>query len=167
MRVPPVVKSRRLAPARVARAAVAAGVLLPLLAGCSLLEGPTPDIPKREAPAKPETAPELVPDGTADDNLPFFREVLTTYAAGDGAVQGQPIVEALAAAGFDKTLMQVSFDRTKTDLVADNIFVSVRIGKECLIGQVVTADRSVVAENEPAIGPDQTVCLIGETAPIG
>ena len=62
--------------------------------------------------------------------------------------------------------MQVSFDRTKTDLVADSIFVSVRIGAECLLGQVTTGTREVSAVTEPAIGPNRDICLIGNTRAI-
>ncbi len=152
---------------RSAFAAVAALALSALLlGGCAILEGPTPETPKRETQAPPETTPELVPGGSAAENLPYFTEVLRAFSAGTGAVQGAPIVQAVAEAGFDKTAMQVSFDASKTNLPADNIFVSVRIGTDCLIGQVVAADRSFVAQNEPAVGPNQDLCLIGETAPI-
>lgn len=163
MKTPP---DTRALPGRGTRALIAIGMVIPLLAGCSLLEGPSPEVPKRETPAPPEQTPEYVPDGSAEQNLPFFRSVLTDYAAGTGAVQGKPIARAVIDAGFAPDAMQVSFDRTKTDLPADNIFVSVRIGPECLIGQVVAEDRSVVAETAPAVGPEKNLCLIGETAPV-
>ena len=137
-----------------------------VLTGCSLLEGPTPETPKREAPEPPPSAPELVPDGSAADNLPYFTEVLRAFSAGDQPVQGVPVVDAVVDAGFDKSLMQVSFDESKTGLAADSIFVSVRIGADCLIGQVVAEDRSFVAEAKPAVGPAQDICLIGNTRPI-
>lgn len=145
---------------------VAIGGALATLAGCALLEGPTPDTPDRVEPTAPETEPEFVPEGSAEDNLPYFTEVLRDYSAGDGAVQGRPIVDAVAAAGFDKSMMQVSFDQSKTNLPADNIFVSVRIDTDCLVGQVVAEDRSFVAETEPAVGPDGDLCLIGQTRAI-
>lgn len=145
-------------------ALLAIALAAPLLAGCSLLEGPTPETPKRETPAAPAAAPEFFPGGTAEENLPYFTEVLRTYAAGTGPIQGEPIVQAVTDAGFDRSLMQVSFDRTKTSLDADNIFVSVRAGAECLIGQVVAEDRSFVAVTEPAVGPAADICLIGNTA---
>lgn len=153
-------------PRRRATAFAALAVMLPLLAGCSLLEGPTPDTPPRETAAVPEVAPEFVPGGTAEENLPYFTEVLRTYSTGTSPIQGAPVVQAVTEAGFDPALMQVSFDQTKTSLPADNIFVSVRAGAECLIGQLVTEDRSFVASVEPALGPDKTICLIGKTAPI-
>ena len=134
-----------------------------MLAGCALIEGPTPTTPERTEPPVPEVAPELVPGGTAAENLPFFTEVIRKFAAGDQSVKGEPIGRAVVEAGFDPAAIQLSFDRTKIGLEADNIFVSVRIGQDCLIGQVVTADRSFVTAQEPAVGPDKDVCLIGET----
>ncbi|KTR86612.1 DUF6993 domain-containing protein [Leucobacter chromiiresistens] len=161
----PVASISRRRPA--ALACLALGLSTALLSGCALLEGPQPETPERtEAPA-PETAPEFVPGGTAEENLPYFTEVLRVFSAGTEPVQGAPIVQAVADAGFDRAAMQVSFDQSKTNLPADNIFVSVRIGSDCLIGQVVAEDRSFVARNEPAVGPAGDICLIGETAPIG
>ncbi|MEJ6489340.1 hypothetical protein PQI23_06370 [Leucobacter sp. USCH14] len=150
-----------------ALASIALGLSAALLTGCALLEGPSPEVPERTETAAPETAPEFIPDGSAEDNLPYFTEVLRSFSAGSEPVQGAPIVQAVAEAGFDKTAMQVSFDQSKTSLPADNIFVSVRIGSDCLIGQVVAEDRSFVAKNMPAVGPAGDICLIGETAPIG
>lgn len=146
----------------VAALALAAG----LLSGCALLEGPAPDAPVRpalEAPAEPVA---LVPDGSAEENLPFFQQTLVGFAGSDAPIEGQPVVDALTAAGFDRAAMQVSYDRTKTNLVADSIFVSVRIAESCLVGQLVTGDRSLIAEVLPALGPDKNVCIIGGTRPI-
>lgn len=153
-------------PRRSAAALLAIGVAIPLLAGCALIEGPTPDTPARETPAAPETPPELVPGGTADQNLPYFTEVLRSFSEGQQPVQGVPVVDALAEAGFDRSAMQVTFDQSMTGLEADSIFASVRIGADCLIGQIVTSDRSFVAQNEPAVGPNGDICLIGSTRPI-
>ncbi|GAA1624628.1 hypothetical protein GCM10009805_18180 [Leucobacter chromiireducens subsp. solipictus] len=153
-------------PRRAVAALLAVTASAALLAGCALLEGPTPQTPPRETPAAPEVAPELIPGGTAEENLPYFTEVLRAYGAGTSPIQGQPVVDAVVAAGFDPALMQVSFDQSKTNLVADNIFVSVRVEASCLIGQLVTEDRSTFAVVEPAIGPNGDICLIGKTAPI-
>ncbi|MFV0433247.1 MAG: DUF6993 domain-containing protein [Leucobacter sp.] len=146
--------------------ALVLGALVPALAGCTLFEGPTPDAPKRETPAVPEKAPEFFPHGTAEQNLPYFTEVIRDFAKSDEPVRGEPVAQAVIDSGFDRGAMQVSFDRTQTGLEADNIFVSVRIGEDCLIGQVVAEDRSFVAVTEPAVGPERDICLIGETRPI-
>lgn len=142
------------------------GISVTLVSGCAIIEGPTPSTPERQAPVVPETPPALVPDGSAADNLPFFSEVMRGYAAGDGPVQGAPLVDAVTAAGFDRAAMQVSFDQTQTGLAADNIFVSVRLGAECLMGQLVAEDRSFVVVVAPVLGPNQDICIIGNTRPI-
>lgn len=140
--------------------------LLPfVLTGCFLIEGPTPETPPRETP-EAEANPEFVAGGTAEENLPFFRHVLTEFADGDATVTGENVVDAVSDGGFDRDDMQVSFDRTKTSLVADNIFVAVRSGKDCLVGQVTTEKREVAAEVMPVVGPDGGTCLIGETRDI-
>lgn len=130
---------------------------------------PTPSEPAsqetEQAPA-PEEPVQLVPGGGAEANLPFFSEVLRQFSAGTEVVGGRSVVDALVAAGFDRAAMQVSFDRSKTGLVADSILVSVLLDGECLIGQVVTADRSAVATIAPALTEGQNLCLIGNTRPI-
>ena len=136
------------------------------LSGCVAAPEPIERPSKEENFQKPEKPPELFPEGTAEDNLPYCHETLRQFGAGAEPVQGVPVVNALAAAGFDKTKMQVSFDESKTDLVADNIFASVLLGQDCLIGQVIVADRSFVTEVAPAVGPDKNLCLIGATRPI-
>lgn len=151
---------------------IGAILILVLAVGALLFVQNRWPIGQSERPAPQPTAPEpeepaqFHPDGTADENLPYFRQTLAQFGAGDEPVAGRPVVDAVAAAGFDRTTMQVTFDRTQTDLVADNVFVSVRIGGDCLIGQIVTGDRSSVAVVEPAVGPEQNVCLIGNTRPI-
>ena len=142
------------------------GVTVGLLSGCALLEGPTPQTPPREVAPAPEVAPEFFPEGSATDNLPYFTSVLRDYAAGEEPAMGVPLVNAVTASGFSKEAMQVSFDQSKTGLAADSIYVSVQIGAECLVGQLVAADRESVAVVAPAIGPEQNVCLIGNTRPI-
>lgn len=145
-------------------AAIAALSLL--FTGCATTPEQVDRPATEEGLQEPETIPEYIPDGTAADNLPYFHDTLRQFAAGESPVQGAPIVDQLAAAGFAKASMQVSFDESKTDLVADSIYVSVLIGHECLLGQVVVADRSFVTEVAPGIGPEQTVCLLGATRPI-
>lgn len=144
-----------------------AAALTASIAGCSLVEQVIPaPLPAPVIPDPPVDPPVLVPGGTAEENLPFFTETLRAYARSDAPIEGRPIIDALALAGFSKKQMQVSFDRTKTGLVADNIFVSVRIDDECLIGQFLTGNRDVTAEAAPAVGPDRELCLIGNTRTI-
>lgn len=165
---------RRRSPARTALTVIGTLALLAVLGGgvyvyfagwSSLLGDRTAPVHEENFHESVKTV-EFVPDGSAEENLPYFRKVLEDYATGDGAIRGEPVVDAVVEAGFDAAKMQVSFDRTETNLVADNIFVSVLVGEDCLVGQLTTGDRSAFAAVEPAVGPDQDVCLIGETRPI-
>lgn len=115
----------------------------------------------------PEGLAEFFPDGSAAENLPFFLHTLEEFAGSDAPIEGATVVEAVETAGFKRQSMQVSFDRTQTNLVADSIFISVRIDADCLVGQLVTETREAVAMTAPAVGPNQDICLIGNTAPIG
>ncbi|MGO2141865.1 MAG: DUF6993 domain-containing protein [Leucobacter sp.] len=151
---------------RTAAIVAGAAALMLTLSSCSLIEGPTPVTPERPQVEEPAEPAAFVPGGTAEDNLPFFGQVLREYAAGEQPVQGQPIVDALAAGGFAKTDMQVSFDQSKTGLAADSIYVAVRAGESCLIGQVAAEERGATAEVAAAVGPERNVCLIGQTRPI-
>ncbi|WGD36441.1 hypothetical protein [Lysinibacter sp. HNR] len=142
-----------------------------MLSGCAAfnaLTGQSPEVRSTNIPTmNPDSpGPEFVPGGSAEENLDFFNFVNLQTAQGGAAINGQNVVNALVAGGFDKQAMQVSLDQTTQGLTADSIFVSVRIGSECLIGQLTTEDRTVVGAVEPVVGPDESVCLIGSTRPI-
>lgn len=136
------------------------GVALSLTA-CVPPPAPRPTVTKD--PAAPD--PVFVAGGSAEENLPFFAFTLEKVGANDD-ITGQYTVNTLAEAGFDKAAMQVSFDETKTNLKADNIFVSVLTGGQCLLGQVVTETGEVAATVEPPVGPADDLCLIGKTRAI-
>ena len=105
-------------------------------------------------------------DGSAEENLPYFTETIRQFAAGEEPIQGRPIVDALTQAGFDRDSMQVTFDESKTGLIADHIYASVLVQQDCLIAQVVSEDRSFTVDAAPAVGPEEDICIIGETRPI-
>ncbi len=154
-------------------AVVASGAVLSLgLSSCALLEGPTPEVPERTArvtPSNPSgegSQTQAPPEGSAEARFLEFTAALEDFASGTEAVRGQPIVDSLVSAGFEKSDMQVSFDASRTNLVADSMFVSVRIDELCLLGQITTESRELVTDLAPAVGPDQDICLIGKTRPI-
>ncbi|MFC5338100.1 DUF6993 domain-containing protein [Leucobacter denitrificans] len=156
-------------------AVIAGGVALAFgLSSCVLLEGPSPEVPERTVRVTPSVPSEdsgnsespVPPEGSAEAKFADFTAALKSFAGGTEAVRGQPIVNSLVSAGFDKSAMQVSFDTSRTNLVADSIFVSVRIDESCLLGQITTESRELVTDLAPAVGPDQNICLIGQTRPI-
>lgn len=148
-----------------------AGVALAvaLLAGCAQ---PVPDPSQTtpgsapsgsETPVAPES-PELVPDGSADDNLPLFAFVVDSVWAGEQRAQGRAYIDALVHAGFDKSAMQVTDDTTTVGSPAESIQFSVRWGDQCLIGQVGPATGDPVAVVVPGLADGG--CLVGATRPI-
>ncbi|MFT3799250.1 DUF6993 domain-containing protein [Microbacterium sp.] len=148
----------------IAAAFVACGLAL---AGCTATppapaSTPTPTV--TVSPSPTPTGPALVPDGSADDNLPLFEAVMNEVAATDARYQGRAYIDALVAAGFDKTAMEVTQDLTTVGNQADSIQFSVRWDGECLVGQVgpsIPTPTALVMDEIPG-----GTCLIGQTRPI-
>ncbi|GAA1990538.1 hypothetical protein GCM10009777_27320 [Microbacterium pumilum] len=147
-----------------------------LLAGCGVLGAggepslpPTAIVTPSDSPASTSTPtasepPALVPDGTADDNLPLFAEVTAAVWASDDRASGRAYVDGLVAAGFDKAAMQVTQDTTTVGNPAESIQFSVRWDDECLVGQVGPATGDPVTVVVPVLA--EGTCLVGDTRPI-
>lgn len=115
--------------------------------------------------APPAAAPELHPDGSAQDNLPLFTAVVAGVWAGENRATGQAYVDALTAAGFTRGDMQVTADESTVGNPAESMQFSVRWGDgECLVGQVGPSTGDPVTAVLPQL--DGGRCLIGKTAPI-
>lgn len=106
----------------------------------------------------------LIPDGSADDNLPYFAAVIASVWDSPAQVQGRAYIDALVAAGFDKSAMQVTNDQSTVGNAAESIQFSVQWGEECLVGQVGPATGAPVSTVVPALSGGG--CLIGRTRPI-
>jgi hypothetical protein len=115
------------------------------------------------APSSP-AAVTLVPGGSAQQNLPFFTQVVVTVWAGSGQVDGRAYIDALAGAGFDKGAMQVTPDESTIGNAAESIEFSVRLGADCLVGQVGPSIGDPVTTVLPGLSSGG--CLIGQTRPI-
>jgi hypothetical protein len=115
-------------------------------------------------PGATATSPTLLPDGTAADNLPVFTAVTRAVWNSADRVAGRAYVDALVAAGFDKSAMQVTEDTTTVGNPAESIQFSVRWNEECLIGQVGPATGEPVTVVMPVLA--EGTCLIGQTRPI-
>ena len=118
------------------------------------------DSATQTATEPPAPALALEPEGSAADNLAYFDSVASAVTA----IDGRSYVDALTTAGFDKTQMEVTFDRTQADLAADTIQFAIRFNGECLLGQ-----------NGPASGGYHSAvtaplasgtCLVGTTRSI-
>jgi hypothetical protein len=79
--------------------------------------------------------PKLVPDGTAKENLSFFDATNEALLLTTPKPDGRGFIDSLVAAGFTKSDMEVTPDKTAIGLDRDNIQFSVKFGKQCIIGQ--------------------------------
>lgn len=158
-------------PARSPRVVARLGVVLAsaaLLAGCTAPAEPsTPAPATTPAGAATEAAPAplaLVPDGTAEQNLAFFDQVLRGVVGADPEAPGRSVVDALVANGFAKESMQLTADETSVGLDADSVQVSVKMADSCLIGQYGPKSGGV---HTVVAAPIATgACLVGRTVPL-
>jgi len=129
------------------------------LAGCV----PTPASTPTATPSSSSTAkPTLDLQGTAQQNLAYFDYVNNTFIDEGGDLSGRPFIDNLVKAGFPKSDLEVTPDRTTVNLAADNISFSVRLGKTCLIGQYGNTGYSSTAQKLLSTGR----CLVGTTRKI-
>ena len=149
---------------RVTAVAVAVGLAFTVAACAADEPAPIPTVTASAPPtAIPNPDPTLRPDGSALQNLDYFEFVLTA-AVDDGAESGGAFVDALVEAGFERSAMEVTADRTSVNLDADSVQFSVLINGTCLVGQYGDdMGLHVAAFTVLATG----TCLVGETEPVG
>ncbi|UTT51317.1 DUF6993 domain-containing protein [Microbacterium maritypicum] len=155
-------------PARAAGVLAATAAAALLLSGCTPSPAPSPSPSVSASPgAEPPgpAAPVLVPDGTAEENLPVFTATAEGIWATDQRGFGRAYIDALIGAGFDREAMQVTQDQTTVGNPAESLQFSVRWGDdECLVGQVGPSTGQVVTAVLPQLAEGR--CLIGATRPI-
>jgi hypothetical protein len=139
------------------------------LAGCGSPEAVAPTASQAPVASSTPTptptqpvASHLVPDGTAEENLPYFDSVNNAVLAAGGQANGRAIIDGLVAAGFDKSAMQVTADTTPTHKNTDSIQFAVHVGSACLIGQF--GGGKYTSATGPALATGG--CLVGKTRPI-
>lgn len=148
-------------------AAVVLTVVTATLAACTGAQAEPSQAPAPAAtqspPVSAEPAPDpvLVPEGSAHDNLPYFDFVNSAFLS-NGNPGGQPIIDNLVTAGFDKTAMEVTADRTPLGSEVDSLQFSVRIGEDCLLGQAGAGGYTATVASALESGR----CLVGNTRAI-
>lgn len=154
---------------RTRRGPVAVGAALLLsaiaLAGCTPTPSPT-STGARTATAAPSPTPTASATidltGNAAENLPYFDQVNQALIAKGGTLDGRAFIDNLVAAGYPKSAMEVTPDRTSIDLQADNIEFSVRLGSTCLVGEYGNIGYASTSQRVFSTGR----CLAGTTRPI-
>lgn len=151
---------------RAAALLLIAGASIATLAGCAGEPAPAPSVtPTATAEPTAPAGPVLLPDGTAEDNLPVFTQVVEQVWGTERRAEGRAYVDALVAAGFDRDAMQVTSDRSTVGNPAESIQFSVRWGEEsCLVGQVGPSTGAAVTMVLPQLAEGR--CLVGATRPI-
>jgi len=140
------------------------------LSGCTSATAGLPDagvLTPSAAPAPaptgtPTPSPSLDPSRPAKDNLAYFDATVRRVLAHDPASSGASVLDALAAAGFNRADMEVTPERTAAGLEADSVVFSVRFNRQCLIGQLGPDDNGYHSMVAPLLGTGR--CLLGPTA---
>ncbi|MGF3055348.1 DUF6993 domain-containing protein [Microbacterium sp. YY-01] len=145
------------------------------LTGCSILgwdgaeSTPTPTAAPTSATdddATPDAGPTLHPDGTAEDNLPLFTQVVEKVWASEDQARNLAYVDALVEAGFDRSHMEMTHDISTVQYPAESFQVAVRWSDgQCLMGQMGPSTGDPVTAVMPQMAEGN--CLIGETPPVG
>ncbi|MFD4420178.1 DUF6993 domain-containing protein [Agromyces sp. NPDC058484] len=108
--------------------------------------------------------PTLDPTRSAEENLAFFDSVNVGVVAANAEARGRDFIDALVAAGFDRSRMEITADRTTVDLPADSVQFAVLFQGRCLVGQFGVASGGYHGAVRPALGTGG--CLVGQTRPI-
>ena len=137
------------------------------LAACEddapVVQGPIPGAtpsPTGTATASPTAA--FDPNGDANDNLAYFEKIGGEKIGSHPNITGRKIVDDLVAAGFSKSEMEITPDKTSIGLKAWNIEFSIRMKGTCLIGQAGNVGFNATVQPLLSTGK----CLIGTTRKI-
>lgn len=139
-------------------AAILLAVAVPLV-GCTSSPEPAPTT---QPTATSTGAPAFSSESTTAEALAHFDEVNAATVAANARPGGRAVVDALVAAGFDKSSMQVTADTTSIGRDADSVQFSVLWGQDCLIGQV--SGVGYTSQTAPVLGTG--ACLVGSTRAI-
>ncbi len=124
---------------------------------------PTDAAPATRA-APTTSTPTLRPHLAASENLGYFDAVNLAVIDANESAGGRDFIDALVSAGFDRSQMEVTADRTTVDLRADSVQFAVLFQGRCLIGQYGPASGGYHSAVRPALGTGG--CLVGQTRPI-
>ncbi len=120
---------------------------------------PASATPDPGQPTTPTAATQYEPGGTAEQNLPYFVDVITRFQASNGWGWGSgEVVDALVAAGFDGKAIEVTGSTTPNGYAAVSIETAVEFPDGCLVA-TLRAERAT-ALLAPLLPTG--ACLVGD-----
>lgn len=134
-----------------------------LLTGCVDDADPMPTPTEPTATPTPTPTPEIRLDGTAGQNQAYFDLVNRQLIDAGGTLDGRAFIDHLVAAGYPKTEMELTPDRTAINGEADSVQFSIRLNGTCLLGQY-GPNIGYASAVAPLLGTGK--CLVGATRPI-
>lgn len=126
---------------------------VPLVACGDALPDPVPPAPSTSAEPEP---------GSAAAELEAFQAVLVEVDAAQEAPVGDEAVDALVEAGFDRSAIERTGDLDSLGEPVTLVEIAVRIGDECIVGQIGQGEPTSAVLPVLASG----ACLVGATVPV-
>ncbi|HEU5223632.1 MAG TPA: hypothetical protein VFU07_08125 [Candidatus Lumbricidophila sp.] len=128
---------------------------------------PTPTASTLPATVRPSATADVTrarPALSADENLVTFNDINTDVVVANPKAKGRDFIDALVAAGFDKSKMQVTADQNTVGGDADSVTWSIEFNGKCLLGQYGPESGGYHGVVMPVLANGG--CLIGNTRPI-
>lgn len=144
-------------------AVVLSAGLLTSLVGCSAGGSSSPTGSARASEsAIPTVKPTFGAQGSASDNIAFFRSIVDAAVAKEGLnANTEALAKKLAVAGFDAKGIQFSDNSTAAGMTPDSVTVSAQFKDQCLIAQYGPSIKGVTVSVLPVLKSGG--CLIGRS----
>lgn len=141
---------------------LSAGLLMSLV-GCSAGGSASPTGSARASEsATPTVKPTFAAQGSASDNIAFFRSIVDAAVAKEGLnANTEALAKKLAASGFDAKGIQYSDNATAAGMAPDSVTVSAQFKDQCLIAQYGASITGVTVSVLPVLKSGG--CLIGRS----
>lgn len=107
----------------------------------------------------PTADPVFIPEGSAEENLPFFTFIVKQALATEPEIDSAALAQKVAEAGFPAEGIQFSYSSTAVGLKSDTADVASNFAGACLIAQYGPVQPEPHIVVMPALA--QGGCLIG------
>ena len=141
--------------------AIAAAVVSGLSA-CAA--GSVDDVPTASSSpvVTPSVAPTFSPQGTANDNIAFFRSVVESATKAHGlTVSTQQLAQTLVAKGFAAKGIEFTDNATAVGMKPDSVTIAAEFKGQCLIAQYGPSIKGLAITLAPVLASGG--CLLGRS----